>query len=440
MPVDEWTRLTPEPEPLPPGKKWHVFLSYRSVNRAWVMNLYDILRQRGHQVFLDQVVLTGGASLITSLSTNLRACRSGILVWSSAAADSKWVAKEYELMETMSTDGDFHFVPIRVDQAELPGFANLRLFYDFAAYPDGPNGGELLRLLHAIVERPLSEDAARFALEQDIAAKKAWAQIKGALDTGNAARLQQLFEANELPWRTTSVLACQAAEALTKLKKYDEAIAMLEKVERDFPVAVRPKQLRALALARRSDATKNQSPDASERDLTDAQDILSTLKAEGHVDPETLGIYGRTWMDRFVRSGDILDLRRSRNEYDEAFKGALDDYYTGINAAAKSVLLGEPADIERGIALAQQVEAIVGRDKHPHDYWKTATVAEVQLLQKNYELAGQRYADAVEMASKERGSHESTWLQACRIMRALSATKEQRAPVRAAFAHLPDGD
>jgi hypothetical protein len=40
---DQWLDLAPRPDVLPPGKEWHVFLSYRSVNRPWVLGLYDIL-------------------------------------------------------------------------------------------------------------------------------------------------------------------------------------------------------------------------------------------------------------------------------------------------------------------------------------------------------------------------------------------------------------
>ncbi|CAH2402735.1 hypothetical protein [Mesorhizobium escarrei] len=53
----------------------------------------------------------------------------------------------------------FRFVPVRLDNAELQDFADLRIFLDFHAYPDGPIGGELLRLLHAVVGEPLSEEA-----------------------------------------------------------------------------------------------------------------------------------------------------------------------------------------------------------------------------------------------------------------------------------------
>jgi hypothetical protein len=50
-------------------------------------------------------------------------------------------------------------------------------------------------------------------------------------------------------------------------------------------------------------------------------------------------------MDRYDASGDLADLRQPRDLYAEAFEAARDDYYTGINAAAKSVLLGSPEDL-----------------------------------------------------------------------------------------------
>jgi hypothetical protein len=33
-----------------PNDKWDVFLSYRSVNRPWVLRLYDQLRHLGYEV------------------------------------------------------------------------------------------------------------------------------------------------------------------------------------------------------------------------------------------------------------------------------------------------------------------------------------------------------------------------------------------------------
>ena len=40
---------------------------------------------------------------------------------------------------------DFQFVPIALDGSKLPLFQANRIYLDFSSYPDGPNGGELLR-------------------------------------------------------------------------------------------------------------------------------------------------------------------------------------------------------------------------------------------------------------------------------------------------------
>src|SRR6476659_6500703 len=113
---DFWTRLAPQPRVLPAGQKYHVFLSYRSVNRPWVLNLYDVLRSHGFEVFLDQVALKGGDQLIKKLEEGLAKSQAGVLVWSSAAVDSDWVAREYQTLErrASNTKAPFDFVPVRL--------------------------------------------------------------------------------------------------------------------------------------------------------------------------------------------------------------------------------------------------------------------------------------------------------------------------------------
>src|SRR5439155_27368462 len=142
------------------GKEWNECLSYRSVNRTLVINLYDVLRGHGYRVFLDQCTIVAGDSLIRSLEAALTKSEAGVLVWSTATGDSEWVRREYEAMEALTGSG-FRFVPIRLDNSALPLFARGRVFLDFSQYPDGPNGGELLRLLHAIAGRALSPEALR---------------------------------------------------------------------------------------------------------------------------------------------------------------------------------------------------------------------------------------------------------------------------------------
>lgn len=423
----QWAKFAPPPRPLTAGDKWNVFLSYRSVNRSWVLNLYDVLREQGHSVFLDQCVLKAGDELIPQLQDALRASQAGVLVWSDATRDSDWVNREYQVMERQATRKlDFQFVPVKLDSSELPDFASNRIFLDFSAYPDGPNGGELLRLLHALVKKPLSDEAARFANDQDELSKKVAATIGAAIMNGNPERLIQLFAENGPAWQTSAALGCKAAEGLTKLARYGDAIQMLETLEQSFPMAIRPKQLHALALARRGQGD----------DVIRAQDILGALYELGERDPETLGIYARTWMDRYEKSGNEQDLKQSRDLYAEAFAKAQDDYYTGINAAAKSVFVGTPKDLEKAAEYATRVQQIVGTQAHPKDYWKTATVAETFLIQRKYPEAAALYEAAVGMARTEVGSHQSTWKQANRLLNKLQPPAEERAMVRQPFAHL----
>ena len=232
---EEWLPFVPEPRPLTAGDKWHVFLSYRSVNRAWVLNLYDVLRHQGFSVFLDQCALTVGDSLVRSLEDGLAASQAGVLVWSDAARDSEWVRREYEVLEAAATrKKGFHFVPIKLDTSPLPPFAERRIFLDFSSYPDGPNGGELLLLLHAITGKPLSPEAASFANEQDEQAKAAGNEIGAAVRNRDAELLQELYDKGGLPWKTSSALGCKAAEGLTKLGKPHEAITICENMSASF--------------------------------------------------------------------------------------------------------------------------------------------------------------------------------------------------------------
>jgi len=100
------------------------------------------------------------------------------------------------------------------------------------------------------------------------------------------------------------------------MKKIPEATTVLDRVETAFPKALRPKQLRGLALARSQQSTK-------------AQLILGRLYAVGEIDPETLGILARTWMDRYNESGNRLFLLKSR-----------DLYRCGVAAAAGEIFRG----------------------------------------------------------------------------------------------------
>ncbi len=419
--VEEWLQHAPSPPELAPGQNWHVFLSYRSVHRPWVIQLYDLLRGLNFKVFLDQYVLKASDSLVGSLEEGLYKSASAVLIWSVATEDSRWCQKEYRSMEARSEkDEDFHYVVAVLDDVELDGFMSEKIYVDFSECRSGPRGTGLLRLLYGIAGQPLTDEAIKFATAVDDKTKTDEAAIAAALEIGSESRLVKLAGSSGIHWVSSPMLGSQAAEALTKLGKYDEAITILEDIEERYPKAIRPKQLRGLALARKGE-------------LEDAQIVLGELVKAGEEDPETLGIFARTWADRYKASGSELHLRKSRDGYGHAFDNAPKDYYTGINAASKSVLLGETNEAEK---YASRVEKIVGTEKHPGDYWMTATVAEVQLIRQNYDQAAKLYSDAVAMVPEEVGSHKSTWQQAQLLMEKLETPDEKKTEVAKAFAHL----
>ncbi|HTX93354.1 MAG TPA: TRAFs-binding domain-containing protein [Mycobacterium sp.] len=416
--AENWTDLAPHPDPVQPGKKWHVFVSYRSTNRPWVLALYDILNGLGYKVFLDQYVLTAAAPLALSLGEALDSSESAILVWSGGYEGSEWCMQEAATLETKQNRKDgFRYVIAKIDDSEITGLAQTKLWVDFSQQREGPSGTSLLKLLYGLEGAPLPPGAVKLAAKVDDEMRDGLLDIKACRGIGDAEGLVALANTDNMAWQGSPMLMCAAAEGLIGMRKLTEAIAVLDRAEQAFPKAVRPKQLRGLALAR-SGATMQ------------AQLVLGRLHAAGEIGPETLGIFARTWMDRYTETGEITFLLKSRDLYRQAFEAFPADYYTGINAASKSLLAGEK---ETAAQIAERVQKVVGDKPVVDDYWRTATIAEAQLLQGNVEAAAKTYRAAVLAAPLDSGSHDSTRAQAALLLSALGASDEQKALVMAAF-------
>ncbi len=419
--MEAWLKYAPQPEPLAGPHKWHVFLSYRSVNRPWVINLYDILSSRGFNVFLDQYVLPSSSQLVGGLDAALTTSQAGILVWSADASDSAWCQREYEAMERRAArDPRFHYVIAKLDAAKLPPFAANHIHVDFSTCREGPRGKGLLELLHGVLGRPLPPEAVVLGTAVDQETRDALAAIQGGRLTGDASCLRALADSDSLAWNCSPLLRCAVADAFIAISRNDDALDVLDMVERAYPRTIRVKQLRGLALARSGRTVE-------------AQRVLAELYAAGERDPETLGIYARTWMDLYAKSGDRLHLKAARDRYIEAFESSPSDYYTGINAAAKSVLLN---DVAAGTEYARRVQQLVGAAPSPADYWRTATAAEAALICGEWAAAARLYDAAVAMAPGEHGSHRTTWLQAERLMAALGTPAEDKQRIAAVFSHV----
>jgi len=438
----QWLELAPKPPALQRG--WHVFLSYRSVNRSWVLHLYDALRSVGFDVFLDQLEIAAGDSLVSRLNNALENSQTGVIVWSTRYEDSEWCRAEYESMEALRRDKsrNFRFVVIKLKDAELPSLAAKDVYLDFSEYPSGPQGGELLRLMYGLLGQAIPAPVLLAAQSIDDQTKLSLTRIRAARSVGNAKALVDGAAQGGSAWQASPLLYCSTAEALIEIEKEDAALSVLE-TAKQFEKAIRPIQLRALAFARKAKramaaaqddqrpaAERSHSRDQADSLIADAQQMLAELYELNHRDPETLGLYARTWMDRYALTGSRIFLEKSRDLYAHAFGLHPTDYYTGINAAAKSVLLDE---LTQGAELAKRVELIVGAQPVPGDYWKCATVAEAQLIQSAFDRAAELYRKAVSDAPTATGNHASTLTQAERLMAHLKPPEAQRQKILSAL-------
>jgi|GEM_PF-885301 len=442
--VSAWLALAPKVPPLTSGQQWHVFLSYRSVNRTWVLHLYDALRTAGFTVFVDQLEIAAGDSLARRLNHALSSSQSGVIVWSTHYDDSEWCQSEYESMEALRKGGKFRFVVVKLSAAvDLPVLVKKDVYVDFSAYPDGPQGGELLKLMYGVLGKPLPAEVLLAAQAIDEQTKQSLSSIRSAKAIGNVKKLMEGAAAGGNAWQASPLLYSATADALIEMNECDRALEVLETAALSFPKAVRLIQLRALAFARKAkraagranDAGLQEAERALARDqavalLNDAQQWLAELVDMDHRDPETLGLFGRTWMDKYALTNVKAYLEKSRDLYALAFKLNDDDYYTGINAAAKSLFLGQRQEADE---YASRVGALVGVEPIPGNYWKTATVAEAQLIQGHFDQAAKVYRAAVVDAATVTGSHDSTRGQAELILTELGAPADARLKVLQSF-------
>ncbi len=106
-----------------------------------------------------------------------------------------------------------------------------------------------------------------------------------------------------------------------------------------------------------------------------------------------MGILGAAWDGLYQESGKMLYLRKSRELYRTAFQADPKDYYTGINAAAKSLFLDEPLEAAR---LAAEVKPLVKHASDGNDFWGGCILGEVYLLQRDINSAVSQYQKVID--------------------------------------------
>ncbi len=417
---EQWLAFAPPP-PRIEGDAYDVFISYRSTDRAWALALYDALASSGWNPFLDQFELIPGEPLTKSLEEALQASSSGVILWSRNTKNSDWCEKERDAMDVLQADKpEFRYVYAKLDDTKLPMFARRSLYVDFNG-TSGPQGMGLLQIMYGLAGQKPDPRAVRFSQDLSDLETRASTKIEAAVEAGNVAGLLAIALSDEVSRLVTTDVITKAAQALIGMKAFAEAAQVVARGLELFPGAIRPRQIQGLILRRQGE-------------FAEAIEVLAGLTASGHKDPETLGILAAAWDGLYQASKHTLYLRKSTRYYVAAFAGNPKSYYAGINAAAKSLFLG---DHEKAQTYAEQVLSLVKDDADGSDMWRSGSLAEAKLILGEIDDSLRAYRAVVERHFNRPGDLGSMKTQAVRICKALGLPPEQTRAVEGCFTDLP---
>ena len=102
--------------------EFDIFLSYKSLDSAWVENLRLGLQQRGIKVWLDKHQIRPGDLFVRALEHGLDSSRCVGMVVTPESLSSGWVEEEYSRAVALSATKRLKLIPILLRDAESPGF------------------------------------------------------------------------------------------------------------------------------------------------------------------------------------------------------------------------------------------------------------------------------------------------------------------------------
>jgi hypothetical protein len=121
----------PSPKKGAVGHAYDVFVSYSHDDLDWVSAFAGRLEDAGLRVARDEVILKPGDVLVHVVEQAIRESAVGILVFSPASVVSGWGRQEYAAMMQKSIEDGWRFIPVIIDDVELPAFAATRYYVDF---------------------------------------------------------------------------------------------------------------------------------------------------------------------------------------------------------------------------------------------------------------------------------------------------------------------
>ncbi len=113
-------------------KKFDVFLSHNSKDKAWVINLKTMLQGLGIKVWLDKDEIRPGDLFAEALEKGIKESKAVALVISPDAMNSGWVKAEYYRALSLATNDQLQLIPVLYKKAEIPGFLQDRNWVDFS--------------------------------------------------------------------------------------------------------------------------------------------------------------------------------------------------------------------------------------------------------------------------------------------------------------------
>lgn len=108
-----------------------IFLSHNSADKEFVRSLAATLTLAGAQVWFDTWKIKPGDSIPTEIDSGLAGFDTFVLIWSTDAANSKWVKKERDAaINRWVNEETYRFVPVRLDETPLPTILGSTAYID----------------------------------------------------------------------------------------------------------------------------------------------------------------------------------------------------------------------------------------------------------------------------------------------------------------------
>jgi len=140
---------------------YDVFVSYSRDDRDWVASFTGRLEAAGLRVARDEVFLRPGDVLVHAIEQAILESAHGILVFSQASVADGWVSQQYATMMQKTIEDGRRFIPVLIDDVELPVFAATRYYVDFRSVSLGDYDRLTAKIVDALRGRGRSQGSGR---------------------------------------------------------------------------------------------------------------------------------------------------------------------------------------------------------------------------------------------------------------------------------------